>query len=220
MNRFFFRSWGFGTPSIIRIRYPPPRNCVEQYGTWYMVPVAPTQRHTTQGHELNSSIPCSFITDAQHLTFWRRSAAMTAELPWTSVGVATSYRGNSWVSTASATAHDTSTATATVVVTARAAVQSVANSFASIMATHGSSPLPRQFPRTSNRSNFHGHPWPSGAIAMAILRYAEITTVVRGYCHGTCRGSVRDKLRRTNHAHGSPWQLPRHFPRKLRTEFR
>ena len=47
-----------------------------------------------------------------------------------------------------------------------------------------------QFPRTSNRSNFHGHPRPSTAIATAILRYAAITTKVRG----------------------SPQQFPQHVP--------
>ena len=43
-----------------------------------------------------------------------RSAAMTATLPWTSVGVATGYRGNPRVSTARATAHGAFTANATV----------------------------------------------------------------------------------------------------------
>ena len=71
--------------------------------------------------------------------------------------------------------------------------------------------LPRQFPRTSNRRNFHGHPWPSAAIDAAILRCATITTKVRGYCQSTYRGSVRGKLRHTNHAHGSPRQFPRQF---------
>ena len=62
---------------------------------------------------------------------------MTAELSWTSVGVATGYRGNLRVSTASATAHGTSTANATFVVTARAAVLSVANPVVPTMAIHG-----------------------------------------------------------------------------------
>ena len=154
---------------------------------------------------------------------------MTTELPWTSVGVATCYRGKPLVSTASATAHDTSTANATIVATARAAVLSVANSVVLTMETYGSPwqfprlstairPLPRQrgnhhgfprqllgqFPRTSNRSNFHRHPRPSAAIA----------TEVRGYCHSTRRALVGGKLRRTNHAHGGPWQLLRQFPWK------
>ena len=86
---------------------------------------------------------------------------MTAALPWTSVGVATGYRGNPRVSTARATAHGASTANATVVATARAAVLSVANFVVPTVATHGSPrQLPRQFPRTSNHSNFHGHPRP------------------------------------------------------------
>ena len=59
---------------------------------------------------------------------------MTAELPWTSAGVATGYRGNPRVSTA----------TATVVATARAAVLSVANSVVPIVATYG---RPWQLPR-------------------------------------------------------------------------
>ena len=72
---------------------------------------------------------------------------MTAELPWTSVGVATGYRGNPRVSTESATAHGTSTANAMVMATARAAVLSAANFVVSTMATHGSPrQLPRQFP--------------------------------------------------------------------------
>ena len=96
--------------------------------------------------------------DAHYMTFWRRSAAMTAELSWIPMGVATGYRGNPRVSTASATAHGPSTANATVVATVRAAVLSVAKSVVPTMATHGSPrQLPRQFPRTSNHSNFHGH---------------------------------------------------------------
>ena len=75
---------------------------------------------------------------------------MTAELPWTSVGVAKGYRGNSQVSTASATAHGTSTANATVVFTACAAVLSVANSVVPTMATHG---CPWQLPPQSSDSD-------------------------------------------------------------------
>ena len=144
---------------------------------------------------------------------------MTAALPWTSMGVATDYRGNPRVSTARATAHGASTAHATVVATARAAVLSVANSVVPTMATHGRPrQLPRQFPRTSNHSNFHGHPqqlsrhssdtWQlprkSAAIATAILadvkpqqfprppavilRYAAIATDVHGNCHSNFHG--------------------------------
>ena len=113
-------------------------------------------------------------TDGHYSTFWRRSAAMTAELPWTSVGVATGYRGDPRVSTASATAHGTSTANATVVSTARAAVLSVANSVAPTMVTRGSPwQFPRQFARKFPRQvprTFHGYPRPSAAIATAILR--------------------------------------------------
>ena len=86
----------------------------------------------------------SISTDAHYLTFWWRSAAMTAALPWTSVSVATGYHGNPRVSTARATAHGASTANVTFVATARAAVLSVANSVVPTMATHGS---PRQLPR-------------------------------------------------------------------------
>ena len=80
---------------------------------------------------------------------------MTAELPWTFAGVAvaTGYRGNPRVSTASATAHGTSTANAAVVATARAAVLSMANSVVPAMATGGN---PRQLPR--QRGNHHGSP--------------------------------------------------------------
>ena len=79
---------------------------------------------------------------------------MTAELPWTSVGVATGYRGKSGVSTASATAHGTSTQ------------------------------LPRLWPR-------HVPPFRPCNSVVPIM---------------ATDGSLR--------------QLPRHFPRKLRTEFR
>ena len=48
--------------------------------------------------------------------------------------------------------------------------------------------LPRQFPRTSNNSNFRGHPRPFAAIATEVLRYAAITTEVRGNRHGNPRG--------------------------------
>ena len=71
--------------------------------------------------------------------------------------------------------------------------------------------LPRQFPRTFNRSNFHGHPRPSASIATAFLRCARLprkSAGVRGYYHSTCRGSVRGKLRRSNHAHGRPGPWP------------
>ena len=152
---------------------------------------------------------------------------MTAALPWTSVGVATGYRGNPRVSTARATAHGASTANATVVATARAAVLSVANSVAPTMATQGSPwQLTRSFPPTSNHSNFHGRPRPSAAIATAILRYAAITTETRGNCHGNFRGrqttAISTAIRGNCHGnlpirgncHRSPRQLPRQFPRK------
>ena len=168
---------------------------------------------------------------------------MTAALPWTSVGVATGYRGNPRVSTARATAHGASTANATVVATARAAVLSVVNSVVPTMATHGSprqlprqfprtstknvrplprqSSVPRQFPRTSNHSNFHGHPRPSAAIATAILRYAATTTKVSGNCHGNFRGrqttaistAIRGNPPIHGNCHGSPRQSSQQFPR-------
>ena len=150
---------------------------------------------------------------------------MTAALPWTSMGVATDYRGNPRVSTARATAHGASTAHATVVATARAAVLSVANSVVPTMATHGSPrQLPRQFPRTSNHSNFDGHPQPlprqssdtrqiprkSAATATAIsadvkpqqfprpsaaiLRHPGIVTQVHGNCHSNFYGILRPSV--------------------------
>ena len=95
---------------------------------------------------------------------------MTAEFPWTSISAATGYRGNPRFSTASATARGTSAANAMVAATARAVVLSVVNSVVQIMAIHGSTrQFPRQFLRTSRRSNFHGRPQPSVAIATAIL---------------------------------------------------
>ena len=132
---------------------------------------------------------------------------MTAEFPWISVGVATDYRGNPRVFTASATGHGTSAANATVVATARSRGSSrgklhrtnngnprkSAETAVTISTAirgylprqrgnHHGSPrqLPRQFPRTSNRSNFHGHPRPSASIASAILRYEVASTEVRG----------------------------------------
>ena len=87
------------------------------------------------------------VTDARYLTFRRRFAAMTAELPRTSVGVATGYHANPRVSTASAKANGTSMANATVVATERAAVLSVAHSVVPTLATHDSPrQMPRQFP--------------------------------------------------------------------------
>ena len=113
---------------------------------------------------------------------------MNPELPWTSVGVATGYRGNPYrgnprISTASATAYETSTANATAVVaTARAAVLPVANSVyqpwqpsevrgkfhdtfrgncRGIFHNHPR-PLPWQ------RGNHHGNPRKSAAIATAV----------------------------------------------------
>ena len=116
-------------------------------------------------------------TDAHCLTFWRRPAAMTAELPWTSVSVATGYRRNLRVSTASAMAHGTSTANATDEATARAVVLSVAKSVVPIMATHGSPrQLPRQFPR------------PSAAIATETRQSPQKFAEVHGNCHGSFRG--------------------------------
>ena len=84
--------------------------------------------------------------DAHYLTFWRRSAAMTAKFPWTSMGVATDNRGNPRVSTANATAHGTFTTNDMAVAKARVAVLSEANSCVPTMATDGSRrQLPRKF---------------------------------------------------------------------------
>ena len=72
---------------------------------------------------------------------------------------------------------------------------------------------PQQFPR------------PSAAIATATLRYAAITTEVRGNCHGNFRGRQTTAILTAIHSHchgnppirgkyhGSPRQLPRPFPR-------
>ena len=79
------------------------------------------------------------------------------------------------------------------------------------------------FPADVHQSIFHAYPWPTAAIATAILRYASITMKICGSLHlfpHTCRCSVRGKLSRKNHARGSPWHLPRQFPRKLRTKVR
>ena len=110
---------------------------------------------------------------------------MTAELPWTSVGVATGYRGNRRVFTASATAHGTSTANATLVATARAAVLPVATSVVPTMATHGS---PRQLPRHFPRKLRRRFPRPSAAIATVTHQFPRNSAEVRGNCHGSFRG--------------------------------
>lgn len=47
-------SLGYGGPRIIRIRYTPPRNYVEQYGTWYRVAVAPTRRHYNRAQQFDT----------------------------------------------------------------------------------------------------------------------------------------------------------------------
>ena len=80
--------------------------------------------------------PGPINTGAHYLTFWWKSAAMTAAFPWTSLGVATGYRGNPRVSKARATAHGAFTANATVVAEARAAGLSMTNSVVPTMATH------------------------------------------------------------------------------------
>ena len=111
---------------------------------------------------------------------------MTAELPWTSVGVATDYSGNARVLTASATGHGTSTANVTVVAMARG----------------------RGSVRGKLRRTNHGKPRKSTAIATATAVSAEtavtISTAIRGHCHGNAA---------ITEFRGSPWQLPRQFSR-------
>ena len=110
---------------------------------------------------------------------------MTAEHPWTSASVAKGYRGNPRVSTASATAHDTSTANATVVAIARAAVFPLANSVVPAMPTDECS---RQWPRP--RDNDPGGPRKSAAIATAVVaevqpqQFSRLSVAVRGHFHG------------------------------------
>ena len=150
--------------------------------------------------------PPIYISRVHIFDFWWRSAAMTPGLPWTSVGVATGYRGNWRVSTERATVHGASTANATVVATARATVLSVANSVVLAMPTNGRPRrLPRQLPRTLNHSYIHGHLRPSAAIATAILRYTAVITEIRGNCHGNFRGRQTTKLSTAIHGN-SPIQ--------------
>ena len=94
---------------------------------------------------------------------------MTAEFPWASVGVAMGYRGNTRVSTASATAYGTSTANATVVAMARAAVLSMAIFVVPMMETHGT---PRQL----------------------CGNFVEISVAIRGHCHGNFRGRPTEAI--------------------------
>ena len=98
---------------------------------------------------------------------------------------------------------------------ARAAVLSMANSVVPTMATHGSPrQLPRQCPRTSNHSNFHGHPRPLPRLSSdtrqlprksaEIATSTAISTAICGHCHGNppiC-----------GNYDASPRQLPRQFP--------
>ena len=156
---------------------------------------------------------------------------MTAEFPWTSVGVATGHRGNSRVSTTSATAHgvhgschrcdhgtcrgsvrgklrranDGNPQKSAVIATAVSVAKSTAirghyHGNAAITTEFRGNPrqFSRQFPRTPNRSNFHGHYWwPSAAIATAravVLSVANsvvptMPTEVRGNCHCSFRGN-------------------------------
>ena len=157
-------------------------------------------------------------TDAHCLTFWWRSAAMTTALPWTSVGVATGYRGNRRVSTARATAHGASTADCHG-------------------CGHGTC---RGSVRGKLRGTNHVNPRKSAAIATAISadvkpqQFPRPSAAIRGHCHGNplirgnCHGNprplsgqisadvnpqhfVRPSAAIDNY-HGSPRQLPRQFP--------
>ena len=119
---------------------------------------------------------------------------MTAEFPWNSVSVASGYRRNPRVSTASATAHGTSTVNATVVATARHVplfcpwqLRRTNHDF--LRNCRGNfdghpRPLPRQ------RGNHHGSPRKFAAIAMAVSmdvqpqQLPRPSTAVRGHCHG------------------------------------
>ena len=204
-------------------------------------------------------------TDAHCLTFWWRSAAMTTALPWTSVGVATGYRGNRRVSTARATAHGASTADchgcghgtcrgsvrgklrgtnhgnprkSAAISTAisadvkpqqfprpSAATRGHCHGNPPILGNYHESPrqLPRQFPRTSIHIRGHPRPLPrqssdtrqlprkSAAIATAISadvkpqKFPRPSAAIRGHCHGN--------LPILGNHHGSPRQSPRQFPR-------
>ena len=106
---------------------------------------------------------------------------MTAALAWTSVGIATGYRGNTRVSTARAMAHGASTAchgcglgTCRGSVRGKLRVTNHGNprKSAAIATAISADAEPQQFSR------------PSAAIATAILRYAAMATEVRGSCHG------------------------------------
>ena len=166
------------------------------------------------------SVRLNPITDAHYFTLWLRSAAITAELSWTSVRVPTGYHGILRVSTASATAHGIFTATATVVATARAAVLFVGNSVVSTKGTQGSPwQLPRQYPGNlhghprslpRHRGNHHGSPRKSAAITTAVSadiqrkQYPPPSVAVRGHGHGNfpTRGDY----------YGSPGLSPQHVP--------
>ena len=111
----------------------------------------------------------SISTDAHYLTFWWRSAAMTAALPWTSVGVATGKGHGSWRFDGkchSSCGHGTCRGS----VHGKLRCTNHGNprkSGANAMAI-SADVKPQQFTR------------PSAAIVTAILRYAAIATKIRG----------------------------------------
>ena len=132
------------------------------------------------------------------LTFWSRSAAVTVGLPWSSVGLSTSYRGNPRVPRQGprlSIVHGASTESATVVAMRRAAVLSVATSVGPAMAIHGSTTATTtvysMVTSTSIAAAIHGNQWRmprhSTAIAMATstdvnqLQFPRTTTVFLGH---------------------------------------
>ena len=64
--------------------------------------------------------------------------------------------------------------------------------------------LPRQFPRTSNHSNFHGIPRSSVAIGTAILQQAAIATEPHGNCHDNFHGRQSTAISTENHGTPQP----------------
>ena len=134
---------------------------------------------------------------------------MTAALAWTSVGIATGYRGNTRVSTARAMAHGASTAchgcglgTCRGSVRGKLRVTNHGNprKSAAIATAISADAEPQQFSR------------PSAAIATAILRYAAITTEDCGNCHGIFRGSqtiaISTAIRGNPPIHGNCHESP------------
>ena len=131
---------------------------------------------------------------------------MTVALPWSSVGLATGYRGNPRVSTARATAfhvHGASTASATVGYGHGTCRGSVHDNLRGTC--HGK---PRKY-HGNCHGIFHGH---LHVICRGNPRQSTAkATAFPGNCHGNPPTASAMTIR--GNCHGTPRQLPQQFPR-------